>query len=64
MISLTPGISYVIFRETVLQWRERGVRVMVWTVNSPIEKQHITRNLKITYLTDTLTGEASVHSCS
>lgn len=48
--------------EAIVRWRSKGVRVMVWTVNSPIEKQHITRNLKITYLTDTLTGECSAHS--
>ncbi|XP_050296888.1 glycerophosphodiester phosphodiesterase 1 [Anthonomus grandis grandis] len=48
--------------EIILKWRSKGVRVMAWTVNSPTEKQHISRNLKITYLTDTLTGELSAHS--
>lgn len=52
------------YREAVLKWRNKGVRVLPWTVNSPIEKQHIARNLKITYLTDTLIGENTVHSMS
>nr|CAH7764780.1 unnamed protein product [Callosobruchus chinensis] len=49
--------------DTILQWKKKGVRVIPWSVNSPIEKQHIARNLKISYLTDTLTGENTVH-CS
>jgi hypothetical protein len=44
-------------REVVRQWRERGVRVMPWTVNLPLEKQYFSRILKVTYLTDTLIGE-------
>ncbi|ERL90809.1 hypothetical protein D910_08155, partial [Dendroctonus ponderosae] len=58
------GISIILLHKdylsakSVLDWRSKGVRVMAWTVNSPIEKQHTARNLKITYLTDTLTGEA------
>ncbi|KAH1021589.1 hypothetical protein HUJ04_011084 [Dendroctonus ponderosae] len=63
------GISIILLHKdylsakSVLDWRSKGVRVMAWTVNSPIEKQHTARNLKITYLTDTLTGEASTHNC-
>ncbi|XP_056638281.1 glycerophosphodiester phosphodiesterase 1 isoform X1 [Diorhabda sublineata] len=48
--------------ETIRNWRSKGVRVIVWTVNSPIEKQYMYRTLKIPYLTDTLTGETTVHS--
>ncbi|KAJ8919001.1 hypothetical protein NQ315_016905 [Exocentrus adspersus] len=48
--------------ESILNWRKKGVRVIIWSINSPIEKQQIARNLKITYLTDTLTGESTVHS--
>ncbi|CAG9857269.1 unnamed protein product [Phyllotreta striolata] len=62
------GISVILLhkdyvcRGTVEMWNSLGVRVMAWTVNSPIEKQHMTRNLQITYLTDTLTGENTVHN--
>ncbi|XP_018576685.1 glycerophosphodiester phosphodiesterase 1 [Anoplophora glabripennis] len=48
--------------EAILNWRKKGVRVIAWSVNSPTEKQHIARNLKITYLTDTLTGESTAHT--
>lgn len=50
------------YREAVIKWRAKGVRVIPWSINSPIEKQHVARNLKLTYLTDTLTGENTVHS--
>lgn len=53
------GYSY---SRLVEEWRERGVRVVAWTVNHPIEKQHFARILKVTYMTDTLTGETSAHS--
>jgi hypothetical protein len=56
------GRHCVIFRRAVLDWRKRGVRVMAWTVNTPVEKQYLARVLKITYLTDTLTGEGTTHS--
>lgn len=45
-------------------WREKGVRVIAWTVNHPVEKQHLARVLKVTYMTDTLTGESTTHSGS
>lgn len=48
--------------QAIMEWRQKGVRVMAWTVNSPMEKQHLARNLKITYLTDTLTGENTTHN--
>ncbi|XP_069701333.1 glycerophosphodiester phosphodiesterase 1 isoform X2 [Periplaneta americana] len=43
--------------EVVRRWKERGVRVMPWTVNLPLEKQYFSRILKVSYLTDTLIGE-------
>ena len=49
--------NFVSCREVVRLWRERGVRVMPWTVNLPPEKQYCRRILKVTYLTDTLIGE-------
>lgn len=55
-------MKYTFFRKAVLDWKNNGVRVMAWTVNSPIEKQYLAKVLKITYLTDTFTGEASTHS--
>ncbi|KAF7266908.1 glycerophosphodiester phosphodiesterase 1 [Rhynchophorus ferrugineus] len=48
--------------EAVLNWRNKGVRPIVWTVNTPTEKQYVTRVLKLTYLTDTLTGENTIHN--
>lgn len=45
-------------------WRDRGVRVIAWTVNQPVEKQHCSRILKITYMTDTLIGETTAHANS
>ncbi|KAJ3666138.1 hypothetical protein Zmor_001592 [Zophobas morio] len=52
----------VINGKTILNWRDRGVRVIAWTVNAPAEKQYLARVLKITYLTDTLIGEGTTHS--
>lgn len=46
----------------VADWEAKGVRVVAWTVNHPVEKQHFARVLKVTYLTDTLTAEGSTHS--
>lgn len=50
-----------IFSKTILDWRAKGIRVVAWTVNHPLEKQYCSRVLKITYLTDTLIGEATAH---
>ncbi|GLV31947.1 uncharacterized protein CBL_07707 [Carabus blaptoides fortunei] len=52
----------VINGKVVNDWRNRGVRVIAWTVNHPVEKQHCSRILKITYMTDTLIGETSAHT--
>ncbi|KRT84830.1 hypothetical protein AMK59_1171, partial [Oryctes borbonicus] len=62
------GISFILLHKdaicgrTVQDWREKGVRVIAWTVNHPVEKQHFARVLKITYMTDTLTGESASRS--
>lgn len=61
------GLSVILLHKdaidpkSVLDWRKRGVRVMAWTVNNPIEKQYCAKILKITYLTDTLTAENTTH---
>ncbi|XP_044761296.1 glycerophosphodiester phosphodiesterase 1-like [Coccinella septempunctata] len=61
------GLSVILMHKdaleprAILDWRKKGVRVMAWTVNSPIEKQYLAKVLKITYLTDTFTGESSTH---
>ncbi|GJQ88100.1 hypothetical protein Trydic_g13110 [Trypoxylus dichotomus] len=62
------GISFILLHKdaisgrTVQDWREKGVRVIAWTVNHPVEKQHFARVLKVTYMTDTLTGETASRS--
>ncbi|KAH0944983.1 hypothetical protein HN011_005154 [Eciton burchellii] len=54
------GISVVLLHKdmispyTLEQWFERGIRVLLWTVNRPSEKAYFSKLLKITYLTDTL----------
>lgn len=54
------GISAILLHKDIVnlrvieRWRDRGIRVMAWTVNRPSEKIHFSRLLKVTYLTDTL----------
>ena len=54
------GISVVLVhrafvtREYVDMWRRKGVRVMAWTVNDPLEKQFLLEVLGVQVLTDTL----------
>lgn len=38
------------------------MRVIAWTVNAPAEKAHFTKILKVTYMTDTLVGEATIQA--
>lgn len=52
---------YIFYSLDVYNWRSKGVRVLVWTVNHPVEKTHLARNVKIAYFTDTLVGEATIH---
>ncbi|KAK5649904.1 hypothetical protein RI129_000933 [Pyrocoelia pectoralis] len=64
------GLSVVLLHKDVVSpkvvadWQAKGVRVMAWTVNHPVEKQYFAKTLKITYMTDTLTGESTVHANS
>ena len=44
----------VITREYVAMWKRKGVRVMAWTVNCPLEKQFMRKVLGVQVLTDTL----------
>lgn len=54
------GVSAVLLHKDIVnprvieRWRDRGIRVIAWTVNRPSEKTHFSRFLKVTYLTDTL----------
>lgn len=41
-------------RQYVSDWRQKGVRVMAWTVNSPLEKAYLRHSVGVQYLTDTL----------
>lgn len=43
--------------QVVRQWHDRGVRVMVWSVNLPSEKSHFSRLLRVTYFTDTFVAD-------
>ena len=45
---------HVITREYVDTWRARGVTVMAWTVNCPIEKKFYRNVIKIPVLSDTM----------
>uniref|UniRef100_A0A224XQU3 Putative glycerophosphoryl diester phosphodiesterase n=1 Tax=Panstrongylus lignarius TaxID=156445 RepID=A0A224XQU3_9HEMI len=47
----------VITPETVLFWKERNVRLYAWTVNNPLEKLHLSRNLGVGYFTDSMLGQ-------
>ncbi|XP_011504543.1 PREDICTED: glycerophosphodiester phosphodiesterase 1 [Ceratosolen solmsi marchali] len=54
------GLSFLLLHKDVIslecirQWNNRGIRIVAWTVNLPTEKIHFAKNLKVTYLTDTL----------
>ena len=40
--------------EYVQKWRERGIRIMAWTVNNSFERLYIERALHVTVLSDTM----------
>jgi len=44
----------VVTRQFVASWRAKGVRVMAWTVNNPLEKAYFRHVLGVQVLTDTL----------
>jgi len=54
------GISAILVHKAcvtpmyVSAWRQKGVRVMAWTVNDPLEKAHLRYSLGVQCLTDTL----------
>lgn len=41
-------------RRYVNQWRAKGIEVMSWTVNNPLEKEFHLKNLRIPVITDSL----------
>ncbi|XP_023725052.1 glycerophosphodiester phosphodiesterase 1 isoform X2 [Cryptotermes secundus] len=45
--SLVGLLRDTISQEVVRLWKERGLRVMPWTVNLPLEKQYFSRILKV-----------------
>lgn len=57
------GLSVVLLHKDTITsdiirvWKERGIRIIPWTVNLPLEKQYFSRILRISYLTDTIIGE-------
>jgi len=53
-ISVVFAHRAVVTREYVDNWRRKGVRVMAWTVNCPMEKQFMRRVLGVQVLTDTM----------
>ena len=54
------GLSAVLTQKDVLtpayvqRWRERGLRVIAWTVNSSFERLYIERSLHVTCMSDTM----------
>ncbi|XP_023224152.1 glycerophosphodiester phosphodiesterase 1-like [Centruroides sculpturatus] len=38
----------------VRMWKDRGVKVLAWTVNHPVEKDYLSKWLKVPYITDTM----------
>jgi len=56
MVGLSAVLVHraVITREYVDMWKRKGVRVMAWTVNCPVEKKFMRQVLGVQVLTDTL----------
>ena len=54
------GLSAVLVHKDVLtvgyvqKWRERGLRIIAWTVNNPLERDYLERVLHVTCMSDTL----------
>jgi len=56
MVGLSAVLVHkaMVSRQFVLDWKRRGVRVMAWTVNSPLEKATMRHLMGVQVLTDTL----------
>ena len=56
MIGISAVLVHRAFvtREYVDMWKSKGVRVMAWTVNRPVEKQFMREVLGVQVLTDTM----------
>lgn len=54
------GVSAVLIHKDCLSpqyvrmWKDRGVKVIAWTVNHPVEKDYLSKWLQIPYITDTM----------
>ncbi len=42
------------FRETAKYFSDRGMQLVVWTVNHPAEKKYLSECVNVPYITDTL----------
>lgn len=56
MVGLSAVLVHkaMVSKQFVLEWKRKGVRVMAWTVNSPLEKATLRHLMGIQVLTDTL----------
>jgi len=56
MVGLSAVLVHkaMVNKQFVLDWKRRGVRVMAWTVNSPLEKATMRHMMGVQVLTDTL----------
>ena len=56
MVGLSAVLVHksMVSKQFVLDWKRRGVRVMAWTVNSPLEKATMRHLMGVQVLTDTL----------
>ncbi|KAJ8669713.1 hypothetical protein QAD02_000972 [Eretmocerus hayati] len=54
------GLSFLLLHKDVISadavhtWNQKGIRILAWSVNLPYEKQHFLKNLRVSYLTDTM----------
>ena len=53
-LSAVLVIKDVLTSSYVQKWRERGVRLIAWTVNNSLERVYLERVLHITVMSDTL----------
>ncbi|XP_068606986.1 glycerophosphodiester phosphodiesterase 1 [Brachionichthys hirsutus] len=50
-----------ISQDYVQYWAQRGVEVVVWTVNTAVEKEYYEQQLKVSYITDSLVEDCEPH---